>query len=638
MDTLPNAEKLIAEIVEKKDNIQKGRQTQERQWLVNISFLVGKQHFVAENRKTGAGLEERIVWELKAEDRKNKVKRTSNYILPLYRSQLARLLAMREHVTVDPLTGSDEDKSAARVSEEVLEDHFLMVNKTNPVLVRKMMCGMNLVKAKLFKAVLATGKGYLFPYWNPSAKAKTYLDNTVVDPAKPTGDIECLVRTQFDVFEDRLGQFLIDQQIMSVNEIKRLYGADVPVEEIELSDVEQQLINLLEGISEDREKYKDAARVYRYWEAPSDSHPDGRLVICTAKQVIFDGPIPEEYKGIIPLFGFDYMDFLLSSYPQGMVEQLISLQEDYNFTINRLYAYKKFFAGKLKVPLKCKLQTKYDPDVGQVVFYDSGYGEPHFESPPNPPSFLLEELVRIRKDMEDAAAVHDSAMGRLPQEIKSGVAIENLNELDQNQLTPVIMGIEAQMGFYCETVLNIAEVKYVEPRLRAIAGGDEAVADVAVFTGQQLKGQRRIKVNVGSSLPASKENRQLFIMKLKAEGYIDEKKALELMEFGDLAGIYKSIDETAQKVEITEMLKGTEVLPTELDYHQTHIYVIEKFMKGEEFKRLQPEVAALFWKHRKAHQQFLRMEMETARNMGPGGARPALPAPAAPAATPAPGQ
>ncbi len=623
-------DEIISEIIKERDEIQKSRQFQERQWLVNLAFLAGKQHFVAE-RKTGAGLEERIIWELKAEDRKNKTRRTSNYILPLFRSQLARLLAMKSHVTVDPLTGSDRDKAAARVGEEVLEDHFLMVNKSNPTLVRKMCCGMQLLQAKLFKAVLTTGKAYLYPYWNPSVKGKTYMAGSVVDSAQPIGEIETKVRTQFDVFEDRLGQFVIDQEVMAVSEIKKLYDKDVQPEDIELSDAEQQILNMLEGASEEREKYKNAARVYRKWEGESDKHPDGHLVICTSKEILYDGSIPTYYKGVIPLFGFDYFDFLLSSYPQSMIEPLISLQEEYNFTITRLHQYKKFFAGKLKVPKKCKLETKYDTDVGQIIFYESGYGEPHFETPPGPPAFLMEELIRIRKDMEDTAAVHDSAMGRLPQEIKSGVAIENLNELDQNQLTPVALGIEVNLGFYCETILNMAEKLYVEPRLRAIAGGDEESADVAMFKGSDLAGHRRIKVNVGSSLPASKENRQLFIMKLKAEGYIDEKKALELMEFGDLAGVYKSIDENAQRVENAEMLKGTEVLPTELDHHQTHIYIIEKYMKGENFKKLDPQIAALFWKHRKLHQEFLRMEMATARNMNAGGGA------GGPAAAPTPG-
>jgi hypothetical protein len=31
---------------------------------------------------------------------------------------------------------------------------------------------------------------------------------------------------------------------------------------------------------------------------------------------------------------------MLAQFPQGMIDQLIELQEDYNYTLSRIYAYK----------------------------------------------------------------------------------------------------------------------------------------------------------------------------------------------------------------------------------------------------------------------------------------------------------
>ena len=611
---IPGEDKIISDILEKKKKIQQGRHIFEKQWLVNLAFLYGKQHFIAESHKITTGIEERILWELKSEERKNKTKRSSNYILPLYRSLLARLLMMKANITVEPTTSTEEDKSAARVSQEVLEDYWQMVNKHNPLLSKKS-GGMLRILAKLFASLLSTGRGYLSPYFNNKTKADTYLNNEVLKE-KEIGEVETKIFTPFDIFEDRLGMHLIEQSVLPVGIIKEQYGVEVKEDELATTDPEQELLNILEG-NQESPKLEGGAKVFQYWEIPTSKNPQGIHQIIASNKVILDSVIPPEYKGRIPYFEFDYLDLLMSTFPQAMIEQLISLQEDYNYTLSRLYAYKKWFAGKLKVPKKCKLETKYDDEIGQIIYYEQGFGEPHFEVPPSPPSFLAEDLIRIRKDMEDISGVHDSNISPVRMAGKSGISIQNLNELDQSQLMPILMGIETQLEFYCETVLDIVEAKYSEPRIVAITG-ENLGSDVATFTGKQVTGNRRIKINLGSALPMSKSNRQQFLMLLADKGYIDRSKALELMEFGDLAGVYISIDENAQKQEISEMIKGVESVPQQLDYHPTHIKVIEDFIKGQQFKKLPPETQQLFMNHYKIHQHYLQIETQTAQQMQGG--------------------
>lgn len=600
---------VIKDVFEKKSTIQQGRNIDEKQWLVNLAFLYGKQHFIAENRKVTSGLEERIVWELKSEERKNKVKRSSNYILVLYRSLLSRLAMMESSVLVEPTTTDEKDKSAAEVAQEVLEDHWQMVNKNNPILSQDY-SGMVLILSRLFSFVLATGRGYLHPHFNPKTVSKAFLDSNTVDGE--IGEVETTVIHQFNIYEDRLRRHLIEQIIMPVDDIKEQYNVDIKPEDIILSDSEQQLISMLEQ-SEAPAEYKDCVLVNKYWETPSSKHANGRFILLTQKKIILNEAIPPEYKNRIPYFSFNYLDLMLSFFPQGMVNPLISLQEEYNYTLTRLHSYKKWFAGKLKVPKKCKLETKYDDEIGQIIYYEHGLGEPHFDTPPTSEAvnFLLKDLDRIRRDMEDLAIVHDASIGREPGQVKSGVGIENLSNLDNSQLRPVLKHIEQKMSFYGETVLDIVEEKYLEPRLLAITG-ENLSADVATFKGENVAGNRRIKVNMGSALPASKVDRQTFLMGLADKGYIPRTKALELMEFGDLAGLYNTIDENAQKTEISEMLKGVDVAPQEWDYHVTHLKVLEDFLKGRQFKKLDPQAQKLLLLHRHLHQKFLQLENQAA--------------------------
>uniref|UniRef100_A0A6M3XSV3 Putative portal protein n=1 Tax=viral metagenome TaxID=1070528 RepID=A0A6M3XSV3_9ZZZZ len=604
---IPTEKETIQLVLDRKKKIQEGRSSYEKQWLINVAFLYGKHYFAVDKRPI-SGIEERIYWEIKNLERKKKTRRVANYILPLYRSLLARMLMMKAQVNAEPTTNSERDIATARVSQEVLEDFWQEANKNNPLLCQQS-GGMILVLRKLFSFLLSIGRGYLKPYFNPSTTAKAYLNDQIVEGE--IGEVETKILSVLDVFVDPMRKYLIEQNVMPIDDIKRQYNVEVEKEDIGLSELEQQLHNLIE--SQSNEKYEDSARVYEMWEIPTTKHPQGRYIIATNNKLILDEGIPPEYKNRIPYFAFDYLDLMLSSFPQGMVEQLISLQEEYNFTVTRLAEYKKWFAGKLKVPKNCKLETKYDDEIGQIIKYDPTGGEPKFETPPPPPAFLSEDLLRIRRDMEDIAAVHDSTKFQQAQ-IRSGTAIENLNEIDNSQIAPVILGIEQQLAFFCEMVLDIMQAKYTEPRILSITG-DTLGADVNVFKGEQLQGNRRIKISLGSSMPQSKSDRQGLIMLLADKGYITKQKALELMEFGQIEGVFHSVDEQAAKSENQEMLKGTFPEPMPYDDHTIHLAKHQEFMKSKQYKLLPQEIIQLFTAHQKGHQDMLMNEIQASQQV-----------------------
>ena len=597
-----------SEVIKQRDTIRSQRSVYEKQWLVNIAFLHGKQYFDIEKKST-AGLEERISWEISNQERKKKTRRTDNYILPLYRSQLTRLLSMKSNITVDATTGSDRDKASATVGQEVLEDHWQMVNKRNPILSQDY-AGMMLILAKLFGYLITTGTAYLKPYFNPKTKSKTYLNGKIIDAE--IGEVETRVKHIFDIFKDPLKRYIIEQSIYGVDEIEDMYNEKVSSEDVSYSETEQKLITMLEGSTP--EKFENAARLFEKTIVPCKKYPNGLYQVCTAKKVLYEGDIPPEYKGRIPYFQFTYLDLMLSAFAQGMVDQLISHQEDINNTISKLAAYKKWFAGKIMVPDGADLQTKWDDEVGQMIIYKQG-NKPTQETPPSPPQFLMLDIARSKKSMEDIAGAHDASMGRVPNQVKSGVAINSLSEVDSSQLAPTLIGIEQQLSFYGETVLDIVEVKYTEPRLLSITG-EVIGAEVRTFKGEQVSGNRRIKISMGSGLPTSKGERQQFIMVLEKQGYITKEKARELMEFGDLEGIFHTLDENLQKEENQMLLRpdyGVTVEPW--DDHTIHAKIVTDFMKTKQYMELPQEMRQKFIEHRQQHLEALSKEHEAQATM-----------------------
>lgn len=626
-------ERKIAHWKAKVSKVRNWRQMYERQWLVNVAFLYGKHHFTLD-KKSGDSLEDQILWEFKDIQRKKKLTRSSNYLLVLYRSVLARFLMMKSSVDVDASTGSDNDKSCARVAKLALDDFWQNVNKKNPMLC-KHLSGMQMVLMRTFGYFLCTGQGYLVPDYNPDALGKAVLTQdgkqSVVNDMK-IGEIEVKVFHNFDVFRDFDRRWFVTRERESIEQIEEKW--DVKVEpETDISDTaEQQLLNLLDGGT--TRLLDTSAVIYTVYQLPNKKHPNGRKLKYVSDKVLLDEDLPTWCKGRLPVFELDYLNFGFSDFAQGMIEQLVSLQEDYNYTIKRITEYKKWFAGKMMVSRGAKLSSKPNDDLNQILFYNQGH-KPEQVPGCEPPEYLWKELERIRKDMQDISAAHDPSLGSLPHPDTSGIAIENMTELDNSMLSPELISTEKQLSFFCEMVIDCMEENYNVPRFISVAGSDMA-AEVASFVGSGLNGNKEIQVSMGSSMPATKSARQDFLVNMFKLGLIDQPKLKELLEFGNIGGAFNDLDEAAAKRENQLMSNPAYVIKAEPWENQTtHLNTHHDFMKTEDFYNSPPDIQQKYISHCSQHQQFLLQETQAAGKMAPppGGASkppagPSMPPPA----------
>lgn len=611
INTPISAKDTIKSVTDDVTAINQKRAIYQRQWLINIAMLYGKHYFMIDKRPTG-GLDERVMWELKNMERQSKTRRQSNYILPLFKSQLAKMILTKSNVSVEPTTNSENDKSATKVSKEVIEDFWQNVNHNNPYLCDEI-GGMLKILLRLSIYMLCTGEGYLYPYFNPKTQSKYYLAEQV--GMGDIGEVETEALHPFETFRDPLKRHFIRTKTMATQQIYDRWDKDVKAEQIGYPDYQKRLISMLEqGQGED--SFKDAAEIFEKCELPSKQYPQGRHIVCTKTDLIVEEELAPEYKGRLPIFSFTFMDFMLAPFAQSFIEQLVPLQEEYNYTITRLYGYKKWLAGKVLVPRNSKMSTKWDDEMGQIIFYNSGHGVPGYLPGATPPAFLVEDLNRIRRDMEDVGSSHDTSLGRTPAGVKSGVGIQNLNDLDNAQSSPMQMDMESKLGQYVETVLDIMELRYSEPRFLAMTG-DQLAADVRSFVGSDLVGNRKIKVVLGSSLPYTKEARQNKIMQYMQVGLVTPEKARELLEMGDIDGVFTSIDETAEKSEVMQMMKDNVVVVAEpWEEHNIRAQVLTHFMKSQEYMKLPEEIRQRFVNHLGEHQEYIRQEAQAAARVG----------------------
>lgn len=608
------AEKELAQTV--KQDVKKlddRRAEFKKQALINVMFLYGKHHFTISKSPRGLDLTQQIVLEIESSKNASSNKRTSNYILPLFRSLVSRLISMKANVHAKPMTSTERDRNAAKVSKEVAEEFWQNCNRNNPWSAMDYP-GMQAVISKLVLYEMTLGLGYLIPYFNPKAISLLYDDVRKDVVEAEAGEAEMRVASPLNVYRDPYGRFAIEERFLSPEQIEYEYTAKVEPQKKDEDSVEEQISRLIDGESKGDDA-KDGALIREKYCIPTADYPRGRKIVCTDSKVLFDGELPSECRNKIPLFEFRYQDLGFSSRGQGAIEQVIDLQQDYNFTLGRIYSYKKLLTGKVLAPRGAKLSAKYDDEVGQILYYASGM-RPSYEGGAGVPAYFYEEIKRIRTEMENLMNSHHSSMGQDPQQVKSGVAISNLSALDNQQISPELIMLEQKLGFAIDMVLNIVQERYNERRLLTISGDDMALA-VKSFIGSDLFGQKRIKISMGSAMPNTLPERQSYIMMLADKQYISKDRAKELLELGDIDGVYTTLDETGAKQDLLNIIEGEyHVIAEPWEDATVRIKVINDFRKGSVYQKLPDETKQRINDLAAQYQDMLLNESQAAARMG----------------------
>jgi hypothetical protein len=605
------------------------REKLKAQAFVNVMFLYGNHHFKISRRRGFDNIDDIIAYEVDRYFSRQRVKRTSNYILPLYRALLARLLRMKAHIHAEPSTSTADDRDVARVCKEVAEDFWQNCNRNNQWMANEL-SGMQAVIGKLCNYMIPLGVGYLEPYFNPKAKTLLYDRSSKDIFEAEAGEVEIRTHHMLNVFRDRYNRWTITRRRISPEQVWDEFGVDVPPDTSEYDNtIDVEIERALYGdVYGDRGK-QEGVWVYTKYCMPSKLYPKGNVLSCTEKQTLIDtGELPPEYKLKNPVVEFRYQDLGFSGRGQGAIEQVIDLQQDLNFTLTRISQVKKLMTGKVMMPKGSKISVKFDSEVGQILSYQQGF-KPDYMDPANIPDYYFKEIERIRRDMEDIMNSHDSSMGKNPGQVKSGVGIENLAAIDNSMIAPELMQLEQKLGYTMEMILDIAEWKYSERRLLTVSGSDLA-SEVNSFIGSDLVGQKKIRVRMGSGLPDDLESRQKYIDTLVKGGYITIERGKELLEMGDIDGIWRSLDESAAKTDIMNIVEGNmQVIAEPWEDATIRIKVINDYRKGPRYSILTPEKKQAVDALAEQYQQMLLREQQAAAQLGGALPPPAIPNPKA---------
>ena len=523
-----------------------------------------------------------------------RVRTTMNYIRPILRARMQRFMSSELSWRAVPQSNSHESRDKAVVATNIVGARWQgakMDSKT---------------RAALWLA-FSSGVGYLKQFWNPELgdlvaatvvlphpatgelteyqvdpSGEPLIDQETGDPAEDvdsaftyrTGDTDSAVRSVFNirVNPDAFGllpaqgfRWLVDSEVVPISVVKEKYG-DVAKKVQAVEGVAQlkQFENLLRSVGQ-RSNVRvgnhlltargsrqlpdhELTLLSEYWEAPSDSLPEGRLIVVGGTELLADSALPQGFVPFIPVYDetrpFD-------AYGRASVDDLVNPQKVINKqwslileeqAVNGIGQWAMFdvpglseqitniTAGHIKVPLQSALAGRSIGDIVQRV-------------PPVTVSGDRWRLIEAAKSaMFDIGAFHEISRGSTPPGVDSGVAVQLLQESENSQISDSVKTLKASLLDWGLQTLGVARWGYGnnEERWIPVDRPDLGFLMESV-NGIDLPDPETITLDLEGFRPQSLSAFNTEVKEAMARGWIDPRQGLRMMDLGrGIEGAFES--------------------------------------------------------------------------------------------------
>lgn len=599
-DQTPDEQKLVSYIREKVDETRHtgSRIAYEAIWLTNIAYMLGF---------SGVSYDP-IQRQYKNIDPTQKYMRKSrmrvNKILPTIQNRLARICKNPPEYDVKPNSNETEDKDAARLGLQVVEDIFDKQNFESK-------------RQELHMATQQFGYAFLQVSWDPEC-GKCMYDPESSQMQGYEGDVRVDVLSPFEVFTDPLAKRMEDTTWWVKAKVRKLSyfheryqerGQAVKEEDAWLlSSQYEQRINALTsaGITgaSIHQQMKNSAIEITYYEKRSKDYPNGRMVVVANGILLEDKELP---VGEFDLVKFD--DILIEGkfQSESIITHLRPIQDQYNLLITKRAEWvRKLLAGKVAVPRGAGLeQEAYNNDI-EILKYNVVPNAPNGGQPmaipiPQIPAYAYNEEKSLDAQFDFVSGLSEISRGQLPF---AGIPAEGMQMLQEADETRIgIMTSRNEIGYakVAQLILMYVSQYYKLPRILKIAG-DGLEYTVKEFVGADLKDNYDVIVLPGSTIPGSKVMRRQEILnayQLGIMGPIGDPKTLQklakILEYGDTYELWKTQAlDAAQVNKFIEKVEsgGSNITQKDFNEMDNHVYWVQElndYRKTDKFQNLNPQ-------------------------------------------------
>lgn len=576
-------------------------------WMTNVAFLLGFDSVYYDTQQR----QFRPINAGSSYLKRNRV--YSNQILPAAQNRLARLCKVPPRYDVRPNTTQPDDRDAARLGLEVLNDIWDRQE-------------INRKRLNLMMWVQECGHAYL------KAVHDDTLGEPLIDPVEGTvvgytGEIRVDVVSAFEVFPDPLAKtfdeltWIAHCKVRPLDYFKQQYGEKGALVKPEgpwlLSAQYEARINTLNSIGPSaggslQEQMKNAAIEIAYYERKSTKHPRGRMVVVANGVKLADKELP---AGEIPLVKFD--DILVSGkfYPESVITHARPIQQQYNRVLGKRAEWvNKMLAGKYLAEKRHGLiKEALNDRSGEVVEYNHVQGAP----PPGAidipmmPSYAFEESSYLKNELFEIFGLSEVSRGQIPASGIPAVGMQLLVEQDETRIGVEVEQHEHAFAQLGRLILKLASETYVSKRKLKVKGKGSEL-NIREWKGADLRNNTDAIVVRGSTIPTSKAMRRQEILNAFERGLLGDpadpavrERVLGMLEFGDMAEIWRdrALDMTQIKESLEEIERGEIPEVSEYDNHTLHIQEKNAFRKSDRYKKLPFEIQQILLDDMERHVQ-----------------------------------
>jgi hypothetical protein len=344
------------------------------------------------------------------------------------------------------------------------------------------------------------------------------------------------------------------------------------------------------------------------WFKPNNKFPDGLFIMWTKDQILHSKEGWPFKHGDYPFSKFDHIP-TGRFYGESSIADLIPLQKEYNRTRSQIIESK----NRMSKPQLVAVRGSVDPkritsEPGLVIFYTPGFAPPQPLPLQNLPAYVLDEVERIKSDMDDVSSQHDISRGSTPPGVTAATAISFLQEQDDSKLLLTVASLEEGVEKIGKHFLSHVSQFWQAERMVQVTGVN-GQWEAYKFKSENLKGNTNFKIEAGSATPVSRAAKQAFILELMKSGYVPPEQGLKYLNMSETGRMYEELQRDARQAqrENMKMAEGNEILINTFDIDLIHVQEHESYCKTEEYETAEEETKIIFQKHLTSHRQKMAM-------------------------------
>jgi len=555
------------------------------------------------------------------------VQYTANRIMPIVRTEQAKVLRDELTQSVVPASSDESDIRAAKIAEKVvswLEYELELQDKDQ--------------EAVLW--ALTTRIGFAIPMWDGKAGDIVGKDKGGdVFNGLPRLDVCSLFEVVWDTstshWEDI--RWAGVERIRSIEWIKNVHGIDVaPEEGLTLSNVFDGKLSALtgDGFNMESSNVKDCARYRTIWQSPSPEYPKGRTIVtANGLELYTDEDIgfgeEDDTKREIPIFPLIHIRIPGKIIGSSVVEQCMPIQREYNTSRSQIIENKNLMAApKWIAEMHSLPDQEITREAGQTLWYLAGANPPQMIQPASLGADQDKNIERCLEEFMYISGQQEVSHGSTPSGVTSGVAIQYLQEQDDTKLAPTIKQRARFKRRYLSYLLKMVKYKFTTERTIQVAGRNNRL-DVTTFTGSELT-STDVRFEDVSATQLTKTAKQNYILELVNRGVLDpiadKNLILRALEIGITDELFDAFEiDIQQALNENSLWAEGDMTPVTRDFfnHEVHVAQHNKFRKGDEYNMLAPEMQQLVDMHVDEHLNFIMQTMMQGQPQGVPGTGPA---------------